>query len=186
MSGSRTTSAPHPFAALFTGRYPHQNGVHGLVMDVTGGFDLAHSPWERHLVNYLSAAGYQSVLIGGMHESRFPTRLRFDAHDWHQDIRQTPPTMDAWLTSRQRDRPFYIQVGSWMTHRDSDGAGWTDEEVEPDDSKGVWAPPYLKESDQLRREMARPYLRISLNRVLMVPYSCAKRSCWPETGTKES
>lgn len=141
-------------AALLTGRHSHQNGVHGLVMDVTGGFDLADSPGERHLVSLLGEAGYQSALIGYMHESRHPARLGFESHDWNEDIRETPATLEAWLAARDRDRPFYIQIGSWVTHRDGDGEGWTAEDVKPDDSKGVWMPPYLQESDQVRREMA--------------------------------
>ncbi len=141
-------------AAIFSGRYSHQNGVHGLVMDVTGGFDLADDPGERHLAGYLKDAGYQTVLIGGMHESRYPDRLGFDSHDWNGDIRKTPPTMDAWLSARDTERPFYIQVGSWETHRDGDGSGWTYNDVKPDESKGVWMPPFLEASQQLRQEMA--------------------------------
>ena len=141
-------------AALLTGRYSHQNGVHGLVMNVTGGFDLADNSGERHLVSYLNDAGYQSVLIGGMHESKYPDRLGFDAHDWNADIREVPTAMDGWLSGRDRDKPFYMQVGSVVTHRDGDGNGWTVHEVEPDDTKGVWMPPYLRESEQLRQEMA--------------------------------
>jgi len=123
-------------------------------MDGTGGFDLADGPGERHLVSFLKEAGYQSVLIGGMHESRHPDRLGFDSHDWNSDIRKTPPTMDAWLSARDDGRPFYIQVGSWETHRDTDGNGWTANALEPDDSRGVWMPPFLKASEQLREEMA--------------------------------
>lgn len=137
-------------AAMLTGRYTHQNGVHGLVnIPILGDFDLADSEGERHLVSYLRDAGYQSVLIGGMHESKYPDRLGFDGHDWNSDIRDTPPTMDRWLAERDRDRPFYIQIGSHETHRD-----WTRYSVEPYDEKGVYLPPYLKDSEQLRQEMA--------------------------------
>jgi len=123
-------------------------------MNATGGFDLAENPKERHLVSYLKDAGYQSVLVGGMHESRYPDRLGFDSHDWDADIRNIPAAIDSWLSGRDRKRPFYMQVGSWVNHRDGDGKGWTDHDVAPYDAKGVWMPPYLRESDQLRDEMA--------------------------------
>ena len=141
-------------AALVTGRYSHQNGVHGLVMNVTGGFDLADNPEERHLVSYLKEAGYQSALIGGMHESKYPDRLGFDSHEWDADIRDIPTAMDGWLGARDKGRPFYLQVGSWVNHRDTDGSGWETHEIEPDEAKGVWMPPYLRDSEQLRKEMA--------------------------------
>ncbi len=137
-------------AAMLTGRYTHQNGVHGLVgRDTVGGWNLADCEGERHLVSYLKEAGYQSVLIGGMHEAKQPDRLGFDSHDWNGDIRMTPPTMDEWLEARDTDRPFYIQVGSHETHR-----SWTVNDTLPDDSNGIWIPPFLKESDELKSEMA--------------------------------
>ncbi|WP_454852710.1 sulfatase-like hydrolase/transferase [Promicromonospora soli] len=53
--------------SLFTGRYPHSNGLMGL----------AHLGWEYHanehtLPMLLAAHGYRSVLVGLQHEA--PTR----------------------------------------------------------------------------------------------------------------
>jgi len=137
-------------AAMLTGRYSHQNGVHGLVgIPILGDFDLADNEGERHLVSYLKDAGYQSVLIGFMHESKHPDRLGFDSYDWNGDIHSAPPALDRWLTGRDPDRPFYVQVGSHETHRD-----WTRNGVKPYYEKGIYQPPYLRDSEQLRQEMA--------------------------------
>ena len=54
-------------ASLFTGRYPHSNGVMGLTHSRFG-WDL--HPEEKHLAQLLKEAGYETVGIGVIHETR--------------------------------------------------------------------------------------------------------------------
>ena len=54
-------------ASLFTGRWPHANGVLGLT-HATFAWDL--HPDERHLAALLADDGYRTELIGVHHESR--------------------------------------------------------------------------------------------------------------------
>src|SRR5438045_1164289 len=58
-------------ASLFTGRYPHANGVLGLTH---GDFGWDLHPEEQHLGQLLRAAGYAAVLVGLHHESREAAR----------------------------------------------------------------------------------------------------------------
>jgi arylsulfatase A-like enzyme len=62
--------------ALFTGRYPHSNGLIGL----------AHHGFEYRdgvstLPQILADAGWYSALFGMQHETSFPARLGFDEFD---------------------------------------------------------------------------------------------------------
>ncbi|MBI5831870.1 MAG: sulfatase [Armatimonadetes bacterium] len=142
-------------AAITTGRYPHQNGVMGLTSDHAGAFDLY--PSERHLSQILADAGYEGVLCGFEHECRDCTRLGFEhtlagSGTWFNgggDLREQPAAIDSWLDQRDATRPFYLQMGCHETHQE-----WDAFEVEPDTSRGVWMPPYLRDLPEIRAEMA--------------------------------
>jgi N-sulfoglucosamine sulfohydrolase len=142
-------------ACLFTGRFPHQNGVMGLTGDQVGGFDFF--PGEQHASLIFSRAGYQSVLCGFEHESRHVAELGFGDlingnGTWYNsggDLLDHGKAIGDWLSQRDKHRPFYMQIGCGETHR-----AWLKNGVEPDDSQGVWMPPYLKDEPELRREMA--------------------------------
>ncbi|MDH7568760.1 MAG: sulfatase [Armatimonadota bacterium] len=145
-------------AALFTGRYPHQNGVMGLVGHPrVGGWDLARSPGERHAAKLFAEAGYATVLCGNLHEASDWRALGFHqaisgsgtgANDGG-DILQHADHLDAWLARRNPGQPFYLQIGSAETHRP-----WRARGATPDDTRGVWMPPYLRDLPELREEMA--------------------------------
>lgn len=146
-------------SSLFTGRWPHSNGVLGLTH---GEFAWDLHPEERHVAQLLGAAGYTTVLAGLMHEAHTAERCGF--------TRQLPlthgePLARATLAEIERLRaagaPWYLQLGFHEPHRapsprqDSElTIGFLDEHVAPDDALGVTVPPYLRDEPSAREELA--------------------------------
>lgn len=143
-------------AAMMTGRYPQSNGMMGL----------CHAPWwwalnegERHLSTLLRDAGYETALIGHQHETTDTSSLGWDRviayrvpdeNMRHTYSREVADAVEAFLAEqREAQRPFFAQVGFFETHRPFDFGG-----DEPDDSRGVYVPPYLQENDELRADLA--------------------------------
>jgi len=142
-------------AALVTGRHPHQNGVMGLTGQQTGGFDLYEG--EKHAARLFADAGYEPVLCGFEHESPLWEKLGFEraisgGGGWFNgggDTREHAGHIDAFLGQRDGERPFFLQIGSHETHH-----AWTAYDTEPDDSLGLTIPSYLKDTPDVRREVA--------------------------------
>lgn len=151
-------------AGLFTGRWPHRNGVLGLTHDVFG-WDL--HPDEQHLAGRLGRAGYRTELVGQHHESRrlpddqVAERLGFDrvqAEGLGEVV--TERTTDALRRLAAADQPFYLQAGFSEPHRlsgkrDAPGVmGFIGDHLQPDDSRGVSVPGYLQDTPSAREEVA--------------------------------
>ncbi|RCK70080.1 sulfatase [Desertihabitans brevis] len=100
--------------SLFTGRYPHANGLMGL----------AHLGWEYHpdertLPDLLRPAGYRSALVGLQHESADATTLGFDEVDSPEPklgADEVAARASAWLAVPRRE-PFLLTVGLTEAHR---------------------------------------------------------------------
>ncbi|SDS80061.1 sulfatase family protein [Microlunatus soli] len=157
-------------ASMFTGRWPHSNGVLGLTHD---GFGWDLNADERHLADRLGAAGYRSELIGMHHESarisdqQVAERLGFDRVQTggsdREVVERAKQAMDRLASSTGSDPstgPFYLQVGFSAPHRapgarDAPGVmGFLGNHIEPDDSLGVEVPRYLADTDSAREEIA--------------------------------
>jgi arylsulfatase A-like enzyme len=148
-------------ASMFTGRYPHANGVMGLT-HADFAWDL--HPEEKHLGQILKAAGYSTAGVGVIHETRSgPARIGLD--DYSPKSRAQAAAAEAIprleRLARTPDQPFYMQVGFTEPHRLSGGAGkltdhmgFIDQEVQADDSLGVTVPPYLRDTPGTRAEIA--------------------------------
>lgn len=160
-------------AALFTGRYPHSNGVMGLTHALFA-WDL--HPDERHLGQLLHDAGYTTALAGVHHESRsgtleqIATRCGMDAivarHGMESLTAQShgEDLTDAalgWLDRVGDERPWYLQIGYHEPHRvhaqervEAGYMGFIGDYLAPDDEGGVAVPPYLRDTAQARQELA--------------------------------
>lgn len=150
-------------AALFTGRYPHANGVLGLTHGEFG-WDL--HPGERHLGQVLREAGYVTGLIGVHHESRGgdPTRVR-ERCGLDELV---PPGRGDEVSAHalaslgrhaEAGRPFFLHLGYHEPHRapapdEPDYMGFLGGYVAPDEELGVTLPPYLRDEPGARRELA--------------------------------
>lgn len=174
-------------AALFTGRYPHTNGVMGLT-HANFAWDL-HAG-ERHLAGLLREAGYHTALVGVHHELRHETmeqvarRCGFDeavgeaANDDAPGDVMTGRALEVLRRQAGRDRPFYLQLGYYEPHRltpkireERDYLGFIGDYIEPDDSLGLSIPPYLSDTPGARAETAElqgavRYLDACVGRVL--------------------
>ena len=129
-------------ACLLTGRYAHSNGMMGLAHR---GWSLTDYSW--HVVHTLRTAGYHSVLIGEQHISKEPDVIGYDEVVKIATTRATdvaPVTIDVL---RDIDRPFFLSVGFFETHR---------EFFRPEDGEDryVAPPPNLPDTPEVRRDVA--------------------------------
>lgn len=146
-------------SSIFTGRYPHSNGVMGLT-HAEFAWDLHEN--ERHLGQILKAAGYRTAGVGVVHETRSgPRRCGLD--DYTGGSRASA-VADAAIEKLRKfaadaDRPFYMQAGSIEPHRLAPADPAADvhflaPHAPPDDSRGAGVPPYLRDTAGARAEMA--------------------------------
>ncbi len=133
-------------AAIVTGRYPHSNGVMGLTHG-NFGWDLHDD--ETPIATLFGPAGYDTWLLAGQHETKDPARLGFDVVDANHSLMDTPEHWAPLVEGRDGSRPFFCQIGGFETHR-----GWELYDTPPDDSKGVFVPPYLNDGPETRKELA--------------------------------
>lgn len=152
-------------ASIFTGRWPHSNGVMGLC-HANFAWDL--NPDERHLAQILREAGYATSAVGVIHE----TSSGFKRCGYERHIPQAaaaPATEAAIKLLREHagkpDRRFFLSVGFIEPHRlsykaptwpgslpgDNSFPGPT---LQSDDSLGVQVPGYLRDTEGTRRELA--------------------------------
>lgn len=132
--------------SLFTGRYPHRNGLVGL----------AHHGFEYHsdvrtLPSLLADAGYRSALFGMQHESADPQRLGFDSVDV-SDSRcdYVVEQSQDWLRRHaDDDRPFFLTAGFFETHRP-----YPADEYKPSDTSDIAVPGFLPDTDDVRDDLA--------------------------------
>ncbi len=106
-------------ACLLTGQYGQSNGMLGL----------AHRGWSlrdygHHIVHTLRDVGYTSVLIGEQHISKEPEAIGYD------EVIKVPTThvesvapLAMEVLSRPRERPLFMSVGFFETHREFLGPG---------------------------------------------------------------
>lgn len=146
-------------ASLFTGRYPHANGVMGLT-HANFAWDL--HPGEQHIAQRLKALGYRTACVGIRHESRSaPERSGFDTAEGPSRAVGATDRAIARLETLAQDKaaPFYMQVGYFEPHRvpgrnDTDVMGFVGDDMEPDDTLGVTIPGYLRDTPGTRQELA--------------------------------
>lgn len=132
---------------ILTGRYPQANGLMGLT----------HQPWgwsfkkgEKHVAAILGEAGYETTLVGLQHvTSGDPGSLGYQ-HVLSQERKAAETvqaTRELLQKARKQDRPFFIKVGFFEVHRPFT--------VGTDTKKGVFVPHYLKNTPEIREDLAR-------------------------------
>lgn len=152
-------------ASIFTGRYPHSNGVMGLT-HANFAWDL--NPNERHLAQMLHDAGYRTTAVGVIHE----TASGYQRCGYERHVKQASAVVatDAAIKllgefRAQPDKPFFLCVGFIEPHRlRYPGADWPGAlpndssfpgpALEPDSALGVEVPGYLKDTPGTKRELA--------------------------------
>ncbi len=151
-------------ASLFTGRYPHNNGVMGLA-HASFAWDL--SPDETHLAAYLRDAGYRTHCVGTVHEGRggplsWGYQALHPAH-WGDEVADVAIEQLEKLVSDTEAGPFYLYAGFVEPHRLPSGTGELPgdhtflhpvADYGPDRSLGVKVPGYLKDTPGTREELA--------------------------------
>jgi arylsulfatase A-like enzyme len=140
--------------SLFTGRYPHSNGLLGL----------AHHGWEyrggvRTLPKILTEHGWYSALFGMQHETSYPSRLGFDEFDVSNSYCEyVVAESRKWLhVHRDDDRPFLLTSGFFETHRP-----YPPERYQPADLDSVEVPGYLPDAPPVRGDLAEFYGSIAM------------------------
>ncbi|MFC1712182.1 sulfatase [Candidatus Poribacteria bacterium] len=141
--------------AIFTGKYPHTNGLMGLV-------NLGWSLPEQNttLADMLGSAGYDTLLFGLQHEKKNPADLGFHEHHVPQtnlgrglmSCENVAPMVSDFLLQQGKssEKPFYARVGFFEVHRR--GANFSG--YGQDDPDQIVVPPHLKDTPGAREDLA--------------------------------
>jgi arylsulfatase A-like enzyme len=134
-------------AALWTGRFPHANGVIGLTH---GGFANDLHDDELHLAQILRANGYETHLFGVQHEARSPERTGHEFIHPGALCREVAKDFCQFLAKREpSDQPLFAQIGFEEPHRPFPHRG-----VDPLPLEQVSVPPYLPDIPVVREDLA--------------------------------
>jgi len=141
--------------SIITGKYPHVNGLMGLVnmgWDIPGG--------NVFLPELLGRAGYDTSLFGLQHVAEDPTRLGYErviGERGNRGCKTVVPLVVDYLTSRGKraDRPFFVEAGFMEVHRPYGGL-----EQVPVKEDEIRPLPWLEDTAGLRKDMAMFYENI--------------------------
>jgi arylsulfatase A-like enzyme len=132
---------------ILTGRYPQANGLMGLT----------HQPWEwslnkgeKHLATILKEAGYETILVGLQHvTSGDPVSLGYQrVLSPQRKAGQTVQAAKELLQkAEKKSQPIFMKVGFFEVHRPFT--------VGKDTEKGVFIPHYLKDTPEIREDLAK-------------------------------
>ena len=134
--------------SIFTGRYPHNNGLVGL----------AHIGWELNddevtLAQHMNQAGYDTCLIGIQHETSDWRRLGYQEADVETGAAlQVAPKVTQFLQEQAQQSagfPFFLSAGTGEPHRP-----YQRDEVPRDDPAEVTPLPYLPDRPGIREDIA--------------------------------
>lgn len=138
-------------AALYTGRYPHANGMFGLAHHP---FNWRTHPGEIHLSRHLQQAGYATTLIGTQHVTEHKPeaiqKLGFLQVFLEDRAGKVGELVEAYLRNAP-SQPFFLNIGFMYPHRDNHGQF---KQSPPDNSLGVDVPPYLAQTPEAKQEFA--------------------------------
>jgi len=140
-------------AALQTGRYPHANGVMGLINQR---LMWTLNPNEKNWARHLAGAGYETYLFGFQHETKTPQEFYDHVVPFKGDHAQDVlPAVAEFVKKKGHGKPVYVNAGTFETHRpfyDSvyeNNPAWKRTKHED-----VVVPPYLPDNDLVRYDLA--------------------------------
>lgn len=132
--------------AILTGRYPQANGLMGLT----------HQPWgwsfkegEKHLAAILRDAGYETILVGLQHvTSEDPVSLGYKRvlSQEHKADQTVQAAKELLRKAKKHNRPFFVKFGFSEVHRPFTNG--------KDTAKGIFIPHYLKDTPDIREDLA--------------------------------
>lgn len=139
--------------SMMTGLYPQTNGIMALVHPPC---NSNLYPGVKHLSKILQDIGYHTALFHHQHEvmpDKVGERLNFNEYLVKQDKGFSPSDIGRafsdFISGYDKEKPFYAQIGFGLTHRD-----WKSDNTQPDTKKGVYVPPYLKDTEAAREDLA--------------------------------
>lgn len=138
--------------AMQTSKFPHQNGLMGLV---NRGWTLPDT--NKTIPMYLKEQGYTMHLIGFQHEAKNPETLGYDTiskrkFELHYSRKELEPDYLRFLHEHKNDeKPFFLCIGTPEVHRPFIVFG------KPVDPTTVKVPPYLPDTPKVRKDLAEFY-----------------------------
>lgn len=135
-------------AALWTGRFPHANGVVGLTH---GYFANDLNPDEVHFTRFAADAGYETHLFGTQHETPRPQeRLSFQHYHQQKDAIAMAGDFVEMIKNRgETDQPLYASFGTFEPHRP-----FPHERVDALPHDQMTVPPFLPDIPVVREDLA--------------------------------